>query len=389
MKKLFVRDNFNIFKMFIAGRGIQYRLLFLFTLLLFGLPNTGNAQRNNNPGSSTTIEDAFGYPYKVSGVVDLVDPMTPEKFWPLIHPVHKQGKGSNPWMNKVVCDYFFGRYWTHEGGGWTHIDDPVESSEYLLKLPHAKDLLGKEVDPSRPLVIADDIPFHPVMRRWSNYSSRYYPRRMHDWTVGSLQPAYLMTGKKEYLDRTCEMLDFLLYSQYQPDGQNQFVKDSYPEDYAVLLQNGQAKRWRGGWDYLFDWAWLDGYGYQWSLHEPDHHVGANIALGMLQGWQLTGNDKYLKSAEEFFNYQIPQYGFHTGIWNEHRYYWTQYGRSGSPKSNRSATDNIQALVARTAAMMGFYKKDPVLLNTDADCSGISFGSLKPTGGGIMTELKIR
>ena len=71
--------------------------------------------------------------------------------------------------------------------------------------------------------------------------------------------------------------------------------------------------------------------------------------------------KYLKSAEEFLNYQIPQYGFHSGIWNGNKYYWTQYGRAGSPKSGTSSTDNIQALVARTVAMMGYYKKDPVLL----------------------------
>lgn len=356
---LTTKDRYN-FRL-LNGSGIFFLIFLIPVLLSVNLPGTVKAQRSGSQGLEKTIYDAFGYPYKVSDVVDLVDPMTPEKFRSLIHPAYRFRKGTNPWMNQVVRDYFFGRYWTHEGGNWTHIEDPVESSEFLLGLPHATGLLGKEVDPERPLVIADDIPFHPVMRRWSNYSSRYYPRRMHDWTVGSLQPAWLITGKKEYLERMREMLDFLLYSQYQPDGHNQFVKDSYPKDYVTLQENGQAKNWRGGWDYLFDWAWLDGYGYQWSLHEPDHHVGANIALGMLQGWQLTGDDKYLKSAEEFFNYQIPQYGFHTGIWNGHRYYWTQYGRSGSVKSNKSATDNIQALVARTAAMMGYYKKDPILL----------------------------
>jgi len=287
--------------------------------------------------------------------------MTPEKFWSLIRPSRKLGKGTNPWLNPVVRDYFFGRYWTHEGGYWTHEADPIKGSEYLLTLPHATGMLGKEVDTTRLLIIADDIPFHPIMRGWSIYSSRYYPRRMHDWTVGSFQPAFLLTGKKVYQERIREMLSFLLYSQYQPDGHNQFVKDFFPQDHTKLLENGQARKWRGGWDYLFDWEWNDGYGYQWSLHEPDHHVGANIALAMLQGWQLDGDMRYFKSAEEFFNYQIPQYGFHSGIWNGHKYYWTQYGRSDFPKSSTSATDNIQALVARTVAMMGYYKKDPVLL----------------------------
>jgi|GEM_PF-2214119 len=357
-----IRKNSKSEKQGYAGRGISSRILLLIPLLLaILLPVFGKAQRKGDPGLSKTLYDAFGYSYPVTGVIDLSDPMATDRFWSLIRPAQKIGKSVNPWMNKVVRDYFFGRYWTHEGGNWTHIEDPVASSAFLLGLPHGTGLLGKETDPSRPLIIADDIPFHPIMRRWSNYSSRYYPRRMHDWTVGSLQPAYLITGKKEYLERMREMLDFLLYSQYRPNGHNQFVKDFYPEDYTKLMESGQAKSWRGGWDYLFDWAWLDGYGYQWSLHEPDHHVGANIALGMLQGWQLLGEEKYLKSAEEFFNYQIPQYGFHTGVWNGHWYYWTQYGRGGSLKSSTSATDNIQALVARTAAMMGYYKKDPVLL----------------------------
>jgi hypothetical protein len=335
----------------------KYSILFI----LFSVSGLALAQQRAAGGISKTLYDAFGYPYKVTDVVDLNIPMTPEKFWALIQPSRKPGKSINPWTNQLVKDYFFGRYWTHEGGFYSKEQDPVKSSEYLLALPHANGMLGEEADTSRPLIVADDIPFHPVMRSWFKYSSRYYPRRMHDWTVGSFQPAFLLTGKKVYMDRIREMLAFLLYSQYAPDGQNQFVKDFFPQDHIELLGNGQALRWRGGWDYLFDWEWLDGYGYQWRLHEPDHHVGANIALAMLQGWQLDSDIKYLKSAEEFLNYQIPQYGFHSGVWNGNKYYWTQYGRTGSPKSGTSATDNIQALVARTVAMMGYYKKDPVLL----------------------------
>ena len=308
---------------------------------------------------SKTLTDAFGYPFEVKEVVDMSDPMSAKKFWSLIKPAGKPGKSINPWLNPVVRNYFFGRYWTHEGAA-----DPIKGSDDLLRLPHRTGLLGKQVLPSLPLVIADDIPFQPIMRPHAadgRYSKRYYPRRMHDWIVGSFQPAFLLTGKKAYENRINEILSFLLYSQYQPDGHNQFVKDFYPEDYSKIMNNGDAKRWRGGWDYLFDWEWLDGYGYQWSLHEPDHHVGANMALAMLQGWQLSGDDRYFRSAEEFFTYQLPEYGFHSGVWSGHRYYWTQYGRSGSPKSGTSATDNIQALVARTAAMLGYYKKDPVLL----------------------------
>lgn len=337
---------------------VRARYIVLFILLVIPCTRAA-AQHAVTQQRSKTLNDAFGYPFQVQNVLDFSDPMPSEKFWSLIHPARKLGKGTNPWLNPVVRNYFFGRYWTHEGAA-----DPIKSSDELLALPHTSGLLGKEVDFSRPLIIADDIPFKPIMRPHAadgRYSSRYYPRRMHDWIVGSFQPAFLLTGKKVYEERIREMLSFLLYSQYQPDGHNQFVKDFYPEDYAKILKNGNARRWRGGWDYLFDWEWLDGYGYQWNLHEPDHHVGANIALAMLQGWQLYGDPKYFKSAEEFFIYQLPEFGFHSGIWNGQTYYWTQYGRSGSPKSGTSATDNIQALVARTAAMLGYYKKDAVLL----------------------------
>jgi hypothetical protein len=303
-----------------------------------------------------TLHDAFGGAIEVTDVVDYNDALPAAKFWPLFKPSYKLDKAINPWTNPVVRNYFFGRYWTNEGPA-----NPIKGADELLALPHASGLLGKEIDAARPLIIADDIPFHPIMRRWVQYSSRYYPRRMHDWIVGNLQPAYLLTGKDVYKDRIHEMLGFLLYSQYQPDGHNKFVKEFYPDDYNKLIQNGNAKNWRGGWDYLFDWEWKDGYSYQWSLHEPDHHVGSNIALAMLEGWQMNGNAAYFKAADEFFTYQLPQYGFHSGVWNGHKYYWTQYDRSGSPKSGTSATDNIQALVARTAAMLGYYKKDLALL----------------------------
>jgi hypothetical protein len=322
---------------------------YILTFILLYISVAASAQK-------TALKNAFGVPFEVTDVVDHSERLTSEKFWSFFQPSRTLGKPVDPWTNPVLRDYFFGRYWAHEGAA-----DPIKDSDKLLALPHTKGMLGKEVEASQPLIIADDIPFHPIMRRWHNYSSRYYPRRMQDWIVGSFQPAYLLTGKKAYKDRLREMLSFLLYSQYQTDGHNQFVKDFFPEHNTALLSNGNAVRWRGGWDYLFDWEWRDSYGYQWQLHEPDHHVGANMALAMIQGWQLLGDEKYLKSAEAFFEHQVPDYGFHSGIWNGHKYYWTQYGRSGFPENATSATDNIQALVARTAAMLGFYKKDPVLL----------------------------
>ena len=195
-------------------KNVLFKKYILLLIILTSFYNVVTAQQPIASGSAKTLHDAFGYPFTVTEVVDIIDPMTPKQFWSNIRPSRKLGKGTNPWMNQVVRDYFFGRYWTHEGGYYAHESDPIKASEYLLALPHASGMLGKEADTTRRLIIADDIPFHPIMRYAFKYSSRYYPRRMHDWTVGSFQPAFLLTGKKVYLERIRELLAFLLYSQY-------------------------------------------------------------------------------------------------------------------------------------------------------------------------------
>lgn len=323
--------------------------------IMLGLAQGIAAPAPDRAAGEKTLHDAFGRPFVVTDVVDLSDALSPDEFWAKIHPSRKLGAAVDPWHNALTRDYFFGRYEV------TGTANAVQRADELLALPHASGMLGKPVDPARPRIIADDIPFHPILRQHVQYSLKYYPRRMADWVTLSFLPAYLQTGRAVYRERFCELLDYLLFSQYQADGSNRFTQQFYPEDFARLQASGQTRQWRGGWDYLFDWEWQDAYGYRWQLHEPDHHVCSAIAMTMIQGWQHTGRRDYFAAAEEFFHHQMPQYGFHTGIWNGHRYYWTQYDRCGQPGSATSATDNIMALVARTAAMLGYYKQDPVLL----------------------------
>jgi hypothetical protein len=158
-----------------------------------------------------------------------------------------------------------------------------------------------------------------------------------------------------------ELLAFLLFSQYDPDGNNGFVATHFADDLQRLKKQGRAQRWNGGFDYLFDWEWRDAYGYRWSLHEPDHHVNSLMAVSLVRGYEMTGNKRYLDSACRFVYNQVPRYGWHTGLWNGRRYYWTEYNPSGPGCPSRDATDNVQSFVAQAVAMAGYYKKDPRLL----------------------------
>ena len=55
-----------------------------YSLILFVLMSLFNIVKAQRPIASCmvrTLDDAFGYPYKVTEVIDLNDPMTPDKFY--------------------------------------------------------------------------------------------------------------------------------------------------------------------------------------------------------------------------------------------------------------------------------------------------------------------
>jgi len=67
-------------------------------------------------------------------------------------------------------------------------------------------------------------------------------------------------------------------------------------------------------------------------------------------------------------YQVPRYGFHKGEWNGETYYWTGYDPGYPSFPNRrqlppsqDVTNNIQALVAKGLASVGYHKRDARML----------------------------
>jgi len=311
-------------------------------------------QETKNPEQRRPLTDVWGRALEVSGVVDIGEQIPPNEFWNRFIPPKNYPRPErpvNPWVESAVRSYFFGKI---------PLDAPGSSDRYL-GLPRRGGLLGKTARPELPLVVADDIPHFPILRDHGEFSSTYYPRRMGDWILDGFGPAFILTGDERYLRRIADFADFLLYSQYQEDGSNRFVQDFYPGDHEELKAGGPARSWRGGYDYLFDWEWPDAYGYRWRLHEPDHHVCSLYVGAMIRAWHLTGDKRYLRSAEEFFYNQVPRYGFHTGIWKDRRYYWTEYNPSGPGNPTRDATDNVNALVAGAAAILGYEKNDQRLL----------------------------
>jgi len=304
---------------------------------------------------ASDLKDAFARTIPVTEREDIVAPMTPEEFWQRV-PVFERV------ANPPILSYSLMRRAYFD----INLNIPKQALDTLELTPKMSGMLGKVRRPTDPVnIVATDIPYSPIMRAHpaatGSYSNKYYPRRMQDWINGELHPAYVLTGDGRFSDRMLEMLDYLLFSQYGPEGENEFTSTFFPTEYAAAQAQGLTKQWAGGWDYLFDWEWNDAYGYTWHLHEPDHHVNSQIAVAMVRGYELTGETKYLEAAAQFVYNQIPRYGWHTGIWNGQRYYWTEYNPSGPTNPTEDATDNVMGLVAQAVAMVGYYKQDARLL----------------------------
>ncbi|HHW09818.1 MAG TPA: hypothetical protein GXX29_07585 [Firmicutes bacterium] len=311
--------------------------------------------------AKTELLNAFGEPFYVEEREDIGECLPPEDFWSRVER-HLPAGAADRSSSRLVWDQDFLRR------AFFGIDPALPRQVRHLhdNLPVLSGLLGvtcREDDPK--LVVAADLPYHPIMTMHpastGSYSRKYYPRRQQDWIIKHFHPAYILTGDHHFLSRLEELCEFLLYSQYDHEGRNQFTETFYPDEYAALKAQGLPQQWYGGWDYLFDWEWLDAYGYTWHLHEPDHHVNSHIAVAMIRAYEVTGKERYLQAAAAFVYNQVPRYGWHTGIWNGRRYYWTEYNPSGAGHPTLDATDNIQALVAHAAAMLGYHLNDARLL----------------------------
>ncbi len=301
---------------------------------------------------SVKVVSGYGEIMDVSDIVDINEPLDPEAFWDLFPVLDLPFPDQKIQQNKILRQFFdFGFINTQEFGF-----DAADETDKIMNVPVRSGMLGKTEEKDNPYIIAEDIKFNPYMKRHSTYSSRYYPRRMHDYLERYFIPAVILTDDPKYLNRMEELLSFLQYSQWQEDGSNAFVKEVYPDEYALHPD------WFGGFDYLFDWEWKDGYGYLWNLHESDHHVSSSIAGIFVMAYQMTGNDEYLKTAYDFVYNQFSRYGFHKGVYQGQTYYWTEYNPTGLFLDNpiNDATDNIQTLTASALAKVGYFTEDPQL-----------------------------
>lgn len=338
----------------------------------------------------TGLVNASGAPLAgISDIVDLAEEMPSTNFWNLVSaPSSYTASSVNLWTDAELRDAFIGQIPISSV-------DAASANHALLNAPVAG-YLGAPLNTSSLRVAALDIPatqpaspappFHPILDTYDGYSAKYYPRRMGDYAADFRQ-AYLLTGASNDLSDRAQMLDYLLYSQYlsvdpTAPGDNQFLHDFYrgnytpagtgsslPNDYATLVTSSPhlAAQWIGGFDYLFDWSWTDAYHYTWQPHETDAHVCALMSTELVRGYEGTpasacNHLAYLAAAAGFVYNQVPRYGFHTGLWNGNRYYWTEYNPSSARNPNLDATDNVQALVAETVAMVGYYENDPKLLS---------------------------
>ncbi|MFP3903421.1 MAG: hypothetical protein ACLFWB_04165, partial [Armatimonadota bacterium] len=293
---------------------------------------------------------------EVTSVVDVTEQMSAEEFWnrfpdppqaPAVEP-------ENLYDVDLLRYYFFGLDFQY----------PARTLWREKRTMRVVDMLGKDRPPSEhkyTVAIAEDIKHRPLIRNYGALQpEKMYPRRMHQWADYYLT-SYWMTEMPWFLGRGLDMVNYMQYSQYGPEGHNEFLADYYPEYLEEIKADGRARQWAGGYDYLFDFTWEDGYGYTWQLHQPDHHVNSGMAVWQIRAYETTGLQRYLDSARSEIVNLPPHYGFHSGEWNGQTYYWTEYNPTGENNPTTDATDNIQSLVAQTAAAVGYYTKDQKLL----------------------------
>jgi hypothetical protein len=310
------------------------------------------------------LTDAWGNLLPVTHTDDLPMEILPAEFWSMIPSAVLSPPSDTLWTDSFLRYYYFGL----ENDGYSSLDKPKRVDDRDASLIHLNPTVGVEVPPDGPtMVIADDIPYHPLVSSKSPYSNKYYARGNGGQLYTNYIPAYALTHDVKYLDRAKELANFMRYSQYTADGDNDFTRIHYPSDWSEITARGDHLDWIGGWDYQFDWTWTDAYGYTFDLHSPDHHVGSMLASGMVYLYNYSGNINDLNSAYDFVYNQFSRYGYHSGLYQGRRYYWTGYNpdANGTPDDGSrpiwDATDNVMGMTARAAAQVGYHKNDARML----------------------------
>lgn len=306
-----------------------------------------------NPITVTNIED-INERYDPDGTADMYGMSDPAKdFWDLIPPASLNAPPASVWTNEFMQQYFFGI----DTRGFTAATIGPVILNRDAAIQTVNPTIGQLAPEAGGLVKAGDILHQPFVKKWTT-SGDYYVRKLSDHLYAEYFPAYALTEypnltSAPIYERMLELLDATTMTQWDVDGNNFFTETYYPSDFVPSPQ------WYGGFDFLHNVPWTDATGYTWSPHETDHHAVAEMAASLVRGYEYSGDTDYLDAARRFVYNQIPRYGFHTGTWDGHVYYWTEYNPSGASENPiDDAVDNVQGFVALASAMVAYYDNGP-------------------------------
>jgi len=336
-------------------------------------PNPDTDQDTNPPAGppvppAPATADHREHIATVTQTEDLRQMLTTADFWPRIaaYAAPPKQPATDPWTVPLLRYYFFAG-----GGLFTNLGHPALAMEHETLWPIGRGYLGKKADPKHYFVIGSDVHLDPILMPNEGLSDNYYPRRLGDWLIEFYLSSYLygadVTAEvfpdtvENFSQRSLQLADYLLYSQYDINGDNAFSHDNFLPDYPGIEAQAQKQRWQYGFDDLFDQPWTDISGYQWSPHEPDLGVNAGSeALGLVRTWEVYRKQKYLDAARNFLLYQIPRHGFHTGLWRGRRYYWLSATPELPTTQDEDPVNSVEALVAAPLAAVGYYTHDAAM-----------------------------
>jgi hypothetical protein len=297
--------------------------------------------------------------------VDIVEEMDPKEFWSLLPDVNATfDRFLDPWDVDLIRYYFFAN---------CHLYFDPSPTINFEKTKRLKKTVGVEGFTESQVYIALDILYHPIVSS-NSYHARFgdtqlFPRWSGLSYMSWYYPYIFSHSSYFFYYRSKDLADFGLYAQYDEKGRNRFLEDYYRSEWEIVQTRKDVTKWRYGWP---DWrieTWVDAYNYSWIRFEPDHHCLSGGPVFWLTKWyELTGEEKYLDAAYKYLYYQVPRFGFHKGVWKGIPYYWTGYDPGYPSFPNRKdlppgqdATNNVQALVAKGLAAVGYHTKNRKML----------------------------
>ncbi|WP_020617926.1 X2-like carbohydrate binding domain-containing protein [Paenibacillus daejeonensis] len=293
---------------------------------------------------------------------DWSNEIPPDVYWSLIPEATTTPAQGSVWTSELVRRHFFGL----DGYYYLNAYSPINNKLALGQLSTLPVTVGVAAGPNDPSsVFAGDLPYNPIVSP-TGPGNEYY-QGGNQSAAGNHAVMNRLTGDPSFRDRSDDMVNFSFYTQYTPDGDNDFVRNHYPDEWQTLLDTGRNVAYRGGWDYKFNWNWTNVYGYTYPKHSPDGHVNAQIGARLIHAYHVNGDPELLDAVYDYAYYQFPRTGFNKGSYRGRTYYYTGYGPSttGIPDDASNplgdASDNVNAAKAHLLAQLGYLKQDAKML----------------------------